>query len=274
MKFSLSVRVAESPKRKDIAVTPLGDLARMAKDAHFDGLSMRASIVSIDSPRKKVTEIRQTLDDFGLQTSMVTGDLPLAINNSFATDAIRNISPYLDLATQLGATLVRIMIHDAADIPDVQRASDIAKERGIKLCQQIHWGSLFETTDSALEVVSAVKRENFGVTYEPANLLACGETPTAEGLRRLSPHLFNFYFQNIRLDPDSPVSFKTRRNGLVGVQFLPISDPNGINMAPLAETLNEISYQGWFTIHQPLLKNQAVQDVILQSTEFISKYFK
>jgi sugar phosphate isomerase/epimerase len=188
-------------------------LAHWAKTAGFDGLSMRASIVAIDTPIDEIEEIRKLLDRQNLKTSMVTGDLPLAINNAQATNAIRNIAPYLDLANALGATLVRVMIHNVSDIADVQRAADIAKERGIKLCQQMHWGSLFETTSDALSVISAVNRPNFGVTYEPANMLACGENPTPDTLRHLFPHLFNFYFQNIRLDPKSPVTFNTRKNG-------------------------------------------------------------
>jgi sugar phosphate isomerase/epimerase len=274
MKYSLSVRVTESPKRKDVAVTPLTDLARWAKSAGFDGLSLRASVVAIDTQPDEIQKIRHFLDQLGLQTSMVTGDLPLAINNEQATNAIRNIAPYLDLANALGAKLVRIMMHDPSDIPDVQRAADIANERGIKLCQQMHWGSLFETTDDALLVIAAINRTNFGVTYEPANLLACGENPSPDNLRRLYPHLFNFYFQNIQLDANSPITFNTRKNGPVGVRFLPISSEYGINMHPLTDTLKELGYDDWFTVHQPLLENQSVQDVIRQSTEFVSNHFE
>ena len=58
MKLSLSVRIAESPKRKDVAAVPVEDLAPMARRAGFQGLSMRASVVSIDSPPARVAAVR------------------------------------------------------------------------------------------------------------------------------------------------------------------------------------------------------------------------
>ena len=152
MQLSLSVRIAESPKRKDVAAVPVETVAGLAKAAGFAGLSMRASVVSIETLAARRDQIRARLDGLGLRVSMVTGDLPLAINNSDATGALRNIVPYLDLAEALGSGLVRVMMHDETDIPDAQRAADLAAARGISLSHQMHWGSLFETVDGALDV--------------------------------------------------------------------------------------------------------------------------
>lgn len=269
MKMSLSVRVAESPKRKDIAAMPIEELAPLAKSAGFQGLSIRASVVSIDTPVERIDFVRNLLDSLNLPVSMVTGNLALAVNNTDATDAIRNITPHLDLAEQLGTSLVRVMLHNESDIAVTRLAADEAKERGLKLCQQMHWGSLFETVADALDVLASIDRKNFGVTYEPANLRACGDDSGPDGLRRLAPHLFNVYFQNIRLDAASSVTFNTNCNGPVGVCFLPIDDPNGIHLPPLTQILKEVGYDGWFTIHQPLLDGQCVNDVIQDAAKFV-----
>ena len=53
MKLSLSVRIAESPKRKDIAAVPVETVAHQAKAAGFAGLSMRASVVSIETAAER-----------------------------------------------------------------------------------------------------------------------------------------------------------------------------------------------------------------------------
>ncbi len=72
MQLSLSVRIAESPKRKDVAAVPVETVARLAAAAGFDGLSIRASVLDVDSPQERVHEVRTLLDELGLRVSMVT----------------------------------------------------------------------------------------------------------------------------------------------------------------------------------------------------------
>jgi sugar phosphate isomerase/epimerase len=262
MKLSLSVRIAESPKRKDVAAVPVETVAACAKSAGFDGLSMRASVVGIDSAPSRVREVRTLLDDLDLQVSMVTGDLALAINNADATRPLTNIAPYLDLTEALDCDLVRVMMHHEDDIADAHRAADAAAERGIRLSHQMHWGSLFETVDGALDILARVNRRNFGVTYEPANMLACGEEYGPATIERLSPYLFNVYYQNIRLDPTSQTIFATRRQGAVPVRFLPLGDLSGIDPVPVINALGRVGYDGWFSIHQPLIGDASVEAAI------------
>ena len=47
------------------------------------------------------------------------------------------------------------------DIPWAQKASDEARERGIRLAHQAHCASLFETVEGALRVLKAVRRSNW-----------------------------------------------------------------------------------------------------------------
>ena len=55
-------------------------LAPLAREVGFQGLSMRASVVSVDSPPERVAAVRRLLDETGLAVSMVTGDVALAAN--------------------------------------------------------------------------------------------------------------------------------------------------------------------------------------------------
>ena len=262
MKLSLSCRIAESSSRKDIAALPIEELAPLAAGAGFTGLSMRASAVSVDTPPDRISAIHQLLERNGLTASMVMGNVALAANNSEAPDCLQNITPHLDLAERLGANLVRVMIQHEDDIPHAQRSADEAKERGISLSQQTHWGTLAETIDGTLELIGRMARDNFGITFEPATLLASGDEYGPEAVRRLAPHLVNFYFQNVRLDPAGLHTFKTRAVGPVSLSYVALDDPTGIEIAPLIAALKECGYDGWISVHQPLRDGQSVTDAI------------
>lgn len=262
MKLSLSVRIAEPPKQKDIAAIPIDVLAPRAKALGFDGISMRASVLSVDSSAEDVHRVRQLLDQLDLSVSMVSGDVPLASNDANAIRALRNITPYLDLADGLGSGMVRVMMHSDEDVAFAQRAADEAAERGLRLVHLTHWGTMFETVEESLETLAAVGRDNFGVAFEPANLLACGGGYGPDALERLAPHLFNVFYSSATRDPSSPMTFNSRLHGPVHMRFTALDDPDGIPAAPLVDRLRETGYDGWFTVHQPLRDNEDADDAM------------
>jgi len=262
MKLSLSVRIAEPPKQKDVAAIPIDVLAPHAKALGFDGISMRASVLSVDSPADQVRRVRQLLDTLGLSVSMVSGDIPLASNDANAIRALRNITPYLDLADGVGSKMVRVMMHSGEDIPFAQRAADEAAERGLRLVHLTHWGTMFETVEESLETLATVGRDNFGVAFEPANLLACGGDYGPDAIERLTPHLFNVFYSTAVRDPSSSMTFNSRRQGPVPMRFTALNDPDGIPAAPLVKRLRGTGYDGWFTVHQPLRDNEDADDAM------------
>jgi sugar phosphate isomerase/epimerase len=271
VKFALSVRVAESAKRKDVADVPIEELAPMAAAAGFAAISMRASVAGVTTPAARIAEVRSLLSAQGLGVSMVTGDVALAANTPDATDALKDIEPYLDLADAFGAKLVRVMMHDAADIPRAQKAADRAAQRGVSLAHMTHWGTLIETSEDALAIVAEVDRPNFRVVLEPANMLASGEAWTPVVVAALAPHLENVFFQNIVLDPGSPVTFRSRRQGPVGVRYVPLEDISGLDGAALIRALADVGYDGWFTMHQPLRPGQTTPEAIAEAAEFLRR---
>ena len=69
---------------------------------------------------------------------MLTGDFPIPENSDQGPDALRNITPYLDLAEQLGAPLLRVCLKTDEDIAWARRAADEAAERDLRLAHQCH----------------------------------------------------------------------------------------------------------------------------------------
>ncbi len=271
MKTSLSVRIAEAPRDKTSLAVPAEQLMGAAVHAGFDALSVRASAVSVTSSVAEQRAFKNALSAHGLQASMITGNLALAQNNSAAPAMLRDIASHLDLAERLGARLVRVMLHGQEDVAWARRAADQAAERDITLTQQCHWGSLAETVDDAVQLAEQVGRRNFGITFEPANLLACGSDHGATALARLMPHLKNVYFQNVTLDPASTTSFATRSRGAVGVRFVPLFSEVGLDLLGLHASLREFGYAGWFTLHQPLLPEQSWDDALADAAAFVRR---
>lgn len=268
---SLSTRIAEAPGRKDQALLSLEDLARLAKELGYRALSMRASQLSVETPAERVREARAALDALGMRVSMVTSTVSLAANDAHATDPLRHITPHLDLAYALQCDLIRVMIQSDEDIPWAQRAADEAAERGLRLAHQTHVATMCETVDTALDVVARVNRPNFGLTYEPSNMLVCGSEYGPDAIRRLAPHIFNVYFQNWHKHPGGQMTVRTNA-GPIQVDQIPLDDRRGIDLAAVFEGLHAIGWKGYVTVHQTLLTGEDVRGAAARHLAALEPY--
>ncbi len=251
MKLSLSTRIAEAPKpRKDLALMALPELARVAKQAGYRALCMRASQLGIQSSPEELKAARKLLDELGLKVSMVSGNNDVPNNTDAVVMVLREIGKHLDVAQALGADMIRIGMKAHTDIPWARRACDEAAERGIRLVHQCHICSLFETVEMSLTVVREVGRKNFGIIYEPSNLIVCGQDYGKHTIRAFAPHIFNVYLQNWSPNPQGISIIETWINGPVKYNLLPFGDPRGVDFRMVFDALGEIGYNGYVTVHQ------------------------
>lgn len=250
MKLSLSTRVAEAPRQKEKSLMGLSDLAALAVDAGYSAICMRASQVGIQHSPTEINDAKQVVSALALPVSMVTGDIDTPANNDRAQMALRNITPFVDLAVALGSDLIRVGMKADTDIPWAQRSADEAAERGVRLAHQSHTCTLFETVEKSVEVLRQINRSNFGIIYEPANLLVCGQDYGASVLKEFEPWLMNVYLQNMRPWERGAQTIETWINGPVPFDLVPFGDPNGIDFAPLMAALGTMSYSGYVTVHQ------------------------
>ncbi|QDT77684.1 Xylose isomerase-like TIM barrel [Gimesia maris] len=251
MKLSLSVRIAEAACKTKLNI-PFPQVAEIAAATGYSALCMRASVAGVHSSQAELEEIRGIVDQAGLVVSMVTADLDIPQNNDQAPQALRYIEPSLQVAEVLGSQLVRVCLKNPDDIPYAQQACDLAAERGIQLVHQFHPACLFEELDKSIEVLKQIDRPNFGLIYEPASLLMCGQNYGTEVIREILPWLKNAYIQNLVVTNDGPDHLETWCLGDRPFRLLPYWDASGqgIDFAEVFAGLKAVKYQGFMTVHQ------------------------
>jgi len=268
MKLSLSVRIAEASCKTKLNV-PFGDLVQLAAELGYGAICMRASAGGIGTPHSELQRMRGEIERAGLYVSMVTADSDVPLNNEHGPDSLKNIGPSLDVAAALGCDLIRVCLKNEADIETARRAADEAAQRGIRLAHQCHTTTLFESVDRMLEVLNRIGRSNFGLIYEPANLMLCGESYGLQSLRRLQPFLMNVYVQNHRVDPAGPVELETWCLGVRRFHHIPIWEPGGVDFPEVFAALRQIGYQGFVTIHQAYAELMGPRDAAVRTAEYL-----
>ena len=269
MKLSLSARVAESFGNKRVVDIDLSKLAEIARQAGYQALCMRASMVGIQNTNEQIARARNTLDTNDLAVSMATGDFAIPENGDEGPGCLRNITPHLDLAEALRCDLLRMCLKTEANIPHAQKAADEAGERNIQLAHQSHTRSLFETVSGSLSVLKQINRPNFGLIYEPANLALCGQDYGPDTLRAFQPYLFNVYLQNHAPDPGGEMPMRTWTRGTVQSTLRPLDAPGGIVFERVFEGLTDIGYDGYVTLHQAFRGDLPPAEAAVRSANFL-----
>ena len=269
MRLSLSVRVAESFSNKRVVRIPLSQLAEIASNAGYDALCLRASMLGIHDSSEKVEEVKEIITSHRLAVSMVTGDFAVPENGDDGPGCLRNITPYLDLASAVGADLIRICMKTEDDIAWAAKASDEASERGIRLAHQSHTLSLFETVQATTDTVRAVARDNFGVIYEPANLALCGQDYGPTTIAAYLPFLFNVYLQNHVPEAGGPQPMRTWCQGEIESRLYPLDSGKGIDFGAVFDGLKSLDYRGYVTLHHAFDGDLEPQEATSRSATFL-----
>ncbi|MBX3414355.1 MAG: sugar phosphate isomerase/epimerase [Pirellulales bacterium] len=271
MRLSLSTRAAEAPT-KDRLLCSFEQFCGMAHHAGYEAICLRASAGGVQTPLDELRRMRKVADEHGLAVSMATTDYDVPLNNDRGPNNLRKIGPHLDVAGALGTTLIRVCLKQEDDIAAAARAADEARERGIRLAHQCHTNSLFEEVEGQLAVLARICRANFGLIYEPANLLLCGQSYGRETLKRLAPHIMNVYLQNHRLGPDGESKLPTRVRGEVSYFDIPLWQSGGIDFDEVFAGLRTIGYDGTITVHQSGAARSTPEDTATKSADFLRRY--
>jgi sugar phosphate isomerase/epimerase len=159
-----------------------------------------APIESYD--RARLADVRATADDLGLTLEL-------------GTRGIRpeHLLKYLDMAGELGVTLVRSMLNTADHRPDtaeavalleeaVPRYADAGVTLGLETYEQV-------ATDDLVSVVRAVDDPHLGIVLDPGNSVARLERPV-DVVAATAPYVVNIHVKDFAF---------TRRDGWVGFTY-------------------------------------------------------
>ena len=249
---------------------PFAELVGLAKELGYRAVCLRASAGGVQTPIPQLVDMRKEVEAVGLTVSMVTADFDVPLNNDRGPNSLQDIRPSLDVAEAFGCDLIRICMKKAEDIPLAQKAADLAAERGIRLAHQCHTTSIFEQVDPMLNVLQAIDRENFGLIYEPANLMLCRESYAVDTLEKLKPYLFNVYVQNHKIDPQGPVELETWCQGMQRFHHIPIWETGGVVFEDVFAGLKAIEYDGFFTVHQAYGEIMGPREAAVKSYDYLT----
>ena len=265
MYLSVSVRIVEATCKTKLNV-PAEEFIEIVKQGGASAICMRASGAGVEASPEQLQTLASKIASANLPVTMVTADYDVPLNNAEGPNSLRNIRPSLDVAEAFDCDLIRVCMKNETDIAFARQAAELAAERGIRLAHQCHTSSLFEEVDQILDVLKEIDRDNFGIIYEPANLLLNGQDYGVETLQRLAPHIMNVYVQNHRLDPKGPEVLDTYCRGPVRFHHLYLWETGGVDFNQVFQGLRDIEYVGSFTIHQA----QGIE-TLEAATEYVKK---
>ena len=121
----------------------------------------------------------------------------------------------------------------------------------------------------SIDVLQQIDRDNFGLIYEPANLMLCGEPYDASALDQLKPYVMNAYVQNHRLDAAGPASLQTWCRGEVRFHHIPLWEPGGVDFAASVAGLKAVGYDGYLTVHQHYAHIMGPDEAAIESAKYL-----
>jgi sugar phosphate isomerase/epimerase len=137
------------------------------------------------------------------------------------------------------------------------------------LAHQCHTTTLFEEVEPSIALLKRINRRNFGLIYEPINLLICGQPYGRETLEAFAPYLMNVYLQNHRLDPQGPAELETWCLGVRRFHHIPLWEAGGVDFAEVMSGLRAISYDGFVTVHQAYAELMGPREAAAKSAEYL-----
>jgi sugar phosphate isomerase/epimerase len=193
MKLALSSRLWESPE--GYAVDQMQHLD-IAHELGYEGVEMRYPLL----PRRE-TETRQIADALrDRELTAVFGPCAGVPDDQASWD---DASRVLDTLREVGAQWMKCIPMNEEQVPGMAKLADMAEERGMILCTQLHAATLTDTVASTEQFLREVDHPQLGVIIDAAHLQLAEDTNIDGAVQRLTPWLQLVNIQCLARDAQS-----------------------------------------------------------------------
>jgi len=253
--LGLSGRVIE--KSPDEYLMPTPEFIAYAGEIGFKAVELRAGQVNENTGDDQLQAIKKALDNSGVKCHFINCRVP-------QTDETKPIlRRHVELAAVLGCDLIQVR---AERIRWLQEMCDFAADFGVRLFSQVHTGGIMETVAGAVCFANNVERNNYGLGYEPLNLMVAREDYGIQSLKAMGRLLFMAKCQSMKHTDDPNAEDVWEFKGQRLVRCLP-DDPDTVNYPQVFSALKAVGYEGPVTIIDPIC-------TFMDNDEFIRYYYK
>ncbi|MFH0796439.1 MAG: sugar phosphate isomerase/epimerase family protein [Candidatus Omnitrophota bacterium] len=250
IKLALSGRIFEQDYKENI---PLEEFVEIASEIGYQGIELRRTQVSLETPSWKVEEYVEMIRDSGLEVvCMETRGYPVLEDENIF---IR----FLELAKKFDCQIIKM----GGDPVKTTRCAEIAAGYGIRLGLNNHIGTeekpgWTETIERTVAYLGQVNHPNFGILYDACHLFMSGSEYGAESINKISDQIFYVLIQYLveTNKKNAEIIFHNRyfKNGIFG-------EPNGPDFNQVFKGLKQNNYQGYIGVISPMLKNISPEQV-------------
>lgn len=179
--------------------TPLEDALHILAQLGYDGVEFwdkQLRVCDLD-------ELRGVMDSVGLECAQVCPYFDFTGDDEQWENSIRLAEEYVEIATKLGARLIRtftgtVSPKDAtsanwsAAVRGLREICELGSEQGIAFALEMHSGHLAETSEGAVRLLEQVGASNLGVNLQ---LPVVGED-LWESVQALAPYTIHVHAHN------------------------------------------------------------------------------
>jgi len=245
IRISLSGRLFEESYQKNTLT--MREFAETAAGIGYQGVELRTTQVTFETPDHTVREYRQILKDYGLEVvSLEARGYPVLDDE----DLFRR---FLDLAAQFDCALMRT----GGDPFKTARCAETAATRHIRIGLNNHIGTeekpgWTETIERTVTYLRLVNHPNFCILYDACHLFMSGSDYGPDAIRKIAGSIFSVLVQSL-VETDSEngtIRFHGRyfRNGDVG-------EKGGPDLKRVIDGLRLINYDGYVGVIAPMPEN-------------------